>query len=73
NIQKSKLELAVLKQRITHNHLPTSFDKVEISIPTPIHTIMNTETAQSLKGRYDKILQRTKVDMMQVYVEAAEV
>ncbi|CAF4107845.1 unnamed protein product, partial [Rotaria sordida] len=26
----------------------------------------------SLKGRYDKILQRTKVDMMQVYVEAAE-
>ncbi|CAF1512292.1 unnamed protein product, partial [Rotaria sordida] len=72
DMEKSKLELALLKQRITHNHLPTSFDKLEISIPTPIHTIMDTETAQSLKGRYDKILQRTKVDMMQVYVEAAE-
>ncbi|CAF1544958.1 unnamed protein product, partial [Rotaria sordida] len=34
--------------------------------------IMDTETAQSLKDRYDKILQRTKVDMMHVYVEAAE-
>ncbi|CAF1632507.1 unnamed protein product [Rotaria sordida] len=72
DMEKSKLELALLKQRITHNHLPTSFDKLDISIPTPIHKIMDTETAQSLKGRYDKILQRTKVDMMQVYVEAAE-
>ncbi|CAF1259734.1 unnamed protein product, partial [Rotaria sordida] len=49
DMEKSKLELALLKQRITHNHLPTSFDKLEISIPTPIHTIMDTETAQSLK------------------------
>ncbi|CAF4331581.1 unnamed protein product, partial [Rotaria sordida] len=73
DMEKSKLELALLKQRITHNHLPTSFDKVETSIPTPTHTITDTETAQSLKDQYDKILQRTKVDMMQVYVEAAEV
>ncbi|CAF4176948.1 unnamed protein product, partial [Rotaria sordida] len=73
DMEKSKLELALLKQRITHNHLPTSFDTLEISIPRRIHTIIDTETAQSLKDRYDKILQRTKADMIQVYLEAAEV
>ncbi|CAF4195731.1 unnamed protein product, partial [Rotaria sordida] len=42
-------------------------------MPTPINTIIDTKTAQLLKNRCDKILQRTKADMMQVYVEAAEV
>ncbi|CAF1336867.1 unnamed protein product [Rotaria sordida] len=70
---RSGQEFALLKQRITHNYLPMSFDKLQISMPTPINTIMDTETAQSLKGRYDKILQRTKADMMQIYIGAADI
>ncbi|CAF1500701.1 unnamed protein product [Rotaria sordida] len=34
---------------------------------------MHSQTAQSLKRRYDTLLQRTKVDMMQVHVKTAEI
>ncbi|CAF3713728.1 unnamed protein product [Rotaria sp. Silwood1] len=72
-MEKSKLELALLKQRITLHYLPKSFDKLEILKPTSIHPIIDTQTAQSLKNRYDQILQRTKTDLIQVYVDAAQI
>ncbi|CAF2835490.1 unnamed protein product [Rotaria sp. Silwood2] len=72
-MEKSKLELALLKQRITLNYLPKSFDKLEILRPTTIHTIMDTQTVQSVKNRCNKILQRTKADLIQVYVDTAQI
>ncbi|CAF3844761.1 unnamed protein product [Rotaria sp. Silwood1] len=72
-MEKSKLELALLKQRVTLHHLPKSFDKLEISKPTSIDTIMDTQTVSLLKSRCDKILQRTKTDLIQVYIDAAQI
>lgn len=68
----SKLDVAVLKQRVVHNFLPESFHSLEIPAPISLDTIVDTNTRQRLTQECEKILQRTKSDMMLVYITVAE-
>ncbi|CAF2761252.1 unnamed protein product [Rotaria sp. Silwood2] len=70
--ETSKLDVAILKQRITYNHLPLSFDTLQIPAPKSLNTIDDRSLRQRLTDRYEKILQQTKSDMMMVYIATAE-
>ena len=70
--EKSKCEVAMLKQRLAHNHLPEGFGVLEIPLPISLDTINNENTRQRLKDRSEKILQRAKSEMMIVYIVAEE-
>ncbi|CAF4295811.1 unnamed protein product, partial [Rotaria sordida] len=64
--------VAILKQRIVYNHLPTSFHTLQIPVPISLDTIIDTMTRQRLKDRCEKILQRMKSEMMMIYIATAE-
>ena len=68
----SKMEVAILKQRFAHNHLPNAFEPLNIPELISLSTITNTDIRQNPSERYHKILQRTKSDMMCVYIAAEE-
>ncbi|CAF1571120.1 unnamed protein product, partial [Rotaria sordida] len=70
--ETSKFDVAILKQRIVYNHLPQSFESLKIPPPISFDTITDTMTCQRLKDRCEKILQRTKSEMMMIYVTTAE-
>lgn len=70
--EKSKLEVNILKQRLTLNYFPKSFEQLIISMPTSIDTIMDKNLAQHLKNRSEKISQQTKSNMMEIYMAASE-
>jgi hypothetical protein len=66
------MEVAILKQRLAYNHLPNAFEPLNIPEPISVSTITNPDIRQNLSERYHKILQRTKSDMMCVYIAAEE-
>lgn len=68
----SKFEVAILKQRLSHNHLPKEFHSLEIPSLLLLNTIQDRNIRQRLEDRTEKILQRTRSDMMLVYIELAE-
>ncbi|CAF2121842.1 unnamed protein product [Rotaria magnacalcarata] len=70
--ETTKLDVAVLKQRIAHNRLPKSFDSLQIPEPITLGSIHDTKTRQRLSDRCEKILQRTRSDMILIYIAAAE-
>ncbi|CAF1290998.1 unnamed protein product [Rotaria sordida] len=70
--ETAKFDVAILKQRIVYNHLPTSFHTLQIPVPISLDTITDTMTRQHLKDRCEKILQRTKSEMVMVYITTAE-
>ncbi|CAF1560469.1 unnamed protein product, partial [Rotaria sordida] len=70
--ETSKFDVAILKQRIVYNHLPTSFHTLQIPPLIPLDAIIDTMTRQRLKDRCEKILQRTKSEMMIIYIATAE-
>ncbi|CAF1570267.1 unnamed protein product, partial [Rotaria sordida] len=70
--ETSKFDVAILKQRIVYNHLPQSFESLKIPPPISFDTITDTMTCQRLKDRCEKILQRTKSEMMKIYITTAE-
>ncbi|CAF1468680.1 unnamed protein product, partial [Rotaria sordida] len=70
--ETSKFDVAILKQRIVYNHLPQSFESLKIPPPISFDTITDTMTCQRLKDRCEKILQRTKSEMMMIYITTAE-
>ncbi|CAF1500704.1 unnamed protein product, partial [Rotaria sordida] len=70
--ETAKFDVAILKQRIVYNHLPTSFHTLQIPVPISLDTIIDTMTRQRLKDRCEKILQRTKSEMMMIYIATAE-
>ncbi|CAF4263916.1 unnamed protein product, partial [Rotaria sordida] len=70
--ETAKFDVAILKQRIVYTHLPTSFHTLQIPVPISLDTITDTMTRQHLKDRCEKILQRTKSEMMMIYITTAE-
>lgn len=70
--ENSKFEVAILKQRLTHNHLPNEFNSIPIPSPSALITIEDTNIRQCLQDRYEKIVQRTKSEIMLVYIAVAE-
>ncbi|CAF4216235.1 unnamed protein product, partial [Rotaria sordida] len=70
--ETAKFDVAILKQRIFYYHLPQSFESLKIPPPISFNTITDTMTRQRLKDRCEKILQRTKSEMMMIYIATAE-
>jgi hypothetical protein len=68
----AKLNVTILKERLVHNHLPSTFTSIEIPLPIPLTAIENNEIRQRLSERYDKILQETKSKMMLMYIAVQE-
>lgn len=67
-----KMNVAVLKQRLVYNHLPSSFDSLHIPEPISLHDIESRAVRQRLSEQYHKVLQRTKSDMLHVYISTEQ-
>ena len=52
--------------------MPKTFQSLEIPSQISLNTIQDLTICQRLQDRAEKILQRTKSDMILVYLEAAE-
>jgi hypothetical protein len=61
-----------LKQRIFYKQLPNSFDTIQVPPPLSIDTIKDSNLRRYLSTRCEKIIEKTKADMMAVYITAAE-
>jgi hypothetical protein len=61
--ETAKMNVAVLKQRLFYNHLPSSFESLHIPESITLQTIQDDAIRQHLSERYHKVLQRTKSDM----------
>lgn len=70
--EHTKMNVAVLKQRLVYNHLPSSFESLHIPEPISIDTIHNFTVRQRLNEQYHKVAQRTKSDMLRVYIAAEQ-
>lgn len=70
--EKAKMEVAILKQRIVYNHLPSTFDSLRIPLPISLDTISDERIRQRLTHRHEQLLQRTKSDLMIIYIKTAE-
>jgi hypothetical protein len=66
--ENTKMNVAVLKQRLVYNHLPSSFESLHIPEPITLQNIEDDAVRQRLSERYHKVLERTKSDMLQVYI-----
>lgn len=66
------MEVALLKQRLAYNYLPDTLNSLEISLPPSLDTIQNETIRQCLYDRHEKIIQRTKSDMLMNYISTAE-
>lgn len=64
----AKMHVAVLKQRLLCNHLPSSFESLHIPEPISLDSIRSGTIRQRLSEQYYKVLQRTKSDMFRVYI-----
>ena len=66
------MEVALLKQRLAYNYLPDTLNSLEISLPPSLDTIQNETIRQCLRDRHEKIVQRTKSDMLMNYISTTE-
>ncbi|CAF2972146.1 unnamed protein product [Rotaria sp. Silwood2] len=71
--EMAKLEVAILKQCTIHNHLPTSFQSLDIPTSISLNSINDPRIRQRLYEKCQKILQQTKSEMMLVYITVAEI
>ncbi len=71
-MEKSKMEVKLLKQRVAHNQLSGLFDSMQIPLPTPLDTIEDRNSRHSLIYRYEKLVQRIKSEMISIHVRATE-
>lgn len=72
SMEESKLDIAILKQRMAYKQLPKSFDSYQIPTSLKLDSIHNRDMRQNLKDQCEKILQRTTSDMMLVHIAVAE-
>ena len=70
--EEAKLEIAVLKQRITSGHLPKSFETFRIPAAIKFDDIQANHIRRRFKDRCTTILQHTISEMMLVAVGVAE-
>lgn len=71
--ETAKMSVAILKQRLAYNHLPSSFESLRIPEPISLSTIENETIRQRLNERYHKVIQRAKSDMLNVYIATEQV
>jgi hypothetical protein len=64
--------VAILKQRILHKHLPSSFESLRIPSPVGLDTIRDEATRQRLTQQCTQLFERTKSEMMMLYLQVAE-
>ena len=69
----AKMHVAILKQRLLYNHLPESFESLHIPEPITLDTIHSGTMRQRLSEQYYKVLQRSKSDMLRVYIATEQV
>ena len=72
-LETAKCELIEHRQRIICNKPPMSYDVLQISFPSSIHTLSDRHVRQTLFNRYEKLIQQTKTDLIAVYIQAKQV
>ena len=70
--EKAKCDVAISKQRIVHNQLPNTLDPLQVPPPTTLHSIQDEHIRQRLMDRHQKIIERTKSDMMLIQIAGEE-
>ncbi len=74
NQEKSKMEVAVLKQSVAHHYLSSLFDSFPMPPPpSALETIEDQDIQQRLTYRYQQLIQRTKSEMISIHIRTAEV
>ncbi len=74
--EKSKYEVAMLKQRLLYHYLPEPLNSLQLPLPQPpfsLDAITDQKSRQNLFDRYKKIIEQTKSEMMALYIAIAEV
>jgi len=76
--EKSKYEVAILKQRLLYQHLPDSLNSLQLPLPShsafsSLDAIINLQSRQNLLDRYKNIIEQTKSKLMSFYIDIAEV
>ncbi|CAF1097789.1 unnamed protein product [Adineta ricciae] len=72
NKETARLEVAVLKQRVVHQHLPSSFESLRIPTPITLDRIRDETIRQNLTQQCTQLFERTKSEMMMIYIQTAE-
>jgi len=67
-LETIKNESIEYQERIRCNKPPTSYNDLEIPLPSSIHTITNQHIRQQLWNRYEKLLEQTKTDLLAVHL-----
>jgi len=66
------MEVDILKQRVIYHHYSDLFTSVRIPEPQGLTTVQNDDVRQRLIYRYEELLERTKADMLMIYIRTAE-
>ncbi|CAF4225902.1 unnamed protein product, partial [Adineta steineri] len=72
NKETTRTEVNILKQRIVHKHLPSSFESLKIPVPIQLDSIRDEHIRQRLTQQCTQLFERTKSDMMMIYIQTAE-
>ena len=77
DVEKAKRELLELKQRVFYNKPPTSFDSVQVSMPTATTSndsmmIIDDTVQERYLNKYEKRIQCKKLDLMTTQIRQAE-
>lgn len=70
--EEARCQVATSKQRIVHNQLPNTLDALQVSPPSSLTTIQDEQIRQRLMDRHQKIIERTKSDMMMIEIAGEE-
>ena len=63
-----KCELYEYQERLRCNKPPTAYDCLEISLPSSFYTIVDRYDRQQLCNRYEKLIQKAKIDFIAVHI-----
>jgi hypothetical protein len=66
------MEVALLKQRVVHHYLPDTIDSFQIPLQISLDSIENHRLRLRLISQYEQLIQRTKSDMMAIYIRTAQ-
>ncbi|UJR12965.1 hypothetical protein I4U23_017139 [Adineta vaga] len=72
NKETAKTELALLKQRVSNQYYSDLFNSVRIPAPPTLITVRDQDVRRRISYGYEQLLQRTKADMLMIYIRTAE-
>lgn len=70
--EQAKMDVAILKHRITYKQLPRSFEVLRIPTSIQFESVRNNRVRQRLKDQCEKILQRTTSEFILVSITIAD-